>query len=467
VWAVGYFHKEGPLGTYAQTLTEHWDGQAWAIVPSPDPSTGDNFLYGVKAVAHGDVWAVGDAYNVETALTLHWDGESWVVFPGPQATSLKHLFAIDGTSADDLWSAGYHFDTALDFNQPLFGHWDGQAWSTYAFSEPQTEEQAYGIAVINADDAWIVGRTGTDADVSGVFAQHWDGAAWSDSVAGPVAPGDLNILSGAAALSSADVWAAGYFTVSDGQTVTSRPLLENWNGEGTTWTVVDTPDPGAGDAKLAGITAIPGTSELWAVGSKTDPQTSALRTMALQDCPIQVNDTGFSPTRGTLQEPGLTADWSMPSGSTTHQLVDGSGLGLFDSGPKTPPASFAYSFFAAGTYRVVDQGTGRRMTVTVFPRASPKTGTQTTTFQITWASIRAGGSLTFDVEIRRPGTPDYARWGSGSRPRAAFHADAGPGVYSFRARVRDIASGARTGYSPPVFILVDAANSESPPTTSS
>ena len=34
VWAVGFGY-----GSPALTLTQHWDGSAWSVVPSPNPST--------------------------------------------------------------------------------------------------------------------------------------------------------------------------------------------------------------------------------------------------------------------------------------------------------------------------------------------------------------------------------------------------------------------------------------------
>src|SRR5207253_765948 len=73
IWAVGYAGVGGAI----QTVTEHWDGKAWTIVPSPNPQPGvDNFLDGVAAVSANNVWAVGDSgtsLHPGTVL-LHWDG---------------------------------------------------------------------------------------------------------------------------------------------------------------------------------------------------------------------------------------------------------------------------------------------------------------------------------------------------------------------------------------------------------
>ena len=50
-WAVGHVND--------QTLTIHWNGTAWSIIPSPNPGISFNNLAAVAAIAPNDVWAVG------------------------------------------------------------------------------------------------------------------------------------------------------------------------------------------------------------------------------------------------------------------------------------------------------------------------------------------------------------------------------------------------------------------------
>lgn len=54
VWAVG--DQQLRNGTFA-TLIEHWDGKRWSVVPSPDPGSSGNQLYGVAAAGPADIWA--------------------------------------------------------------------------------------------------------------------------------------------------------------------------------------------------------------------------------------------------------------------------------------------------------------------------------------------------------------------------------------------------------------------------
>jgi hypothetical protein len=59
IWAVGEF-LDPSLNEY-QTLTEHWDGTSWSVIPSPNATAGRNYLAGVTALSTGDVVAVGGA----------------------------------------------------------------------------------------------------------------------------------------------------------------------------------------------------------------------------------------------------------------------------------------------------------------------------------------------------------------------------------------------------------------------
>ncbi len=112
VWAVGRDgnHDGGPLD---QTLTEHWDGARWTIVPSPDPggSSQDNDLWGVAAVATGDVWAVGGVGSFlspagSAPLAMHWDGSSWTQVSVPAPTVGELLGAAAEPAGAGISAAG-------------------------------------------------------------------------------------------------------------------------------------------------------------------------------------------------------------------------------------------------------------------------------------------------------------------------------------------------------------------------
>jgi hypothetical protein len=100
IWAAGHYRDTLNV---SHTMTQHWDGNSWAIVPSPSISPTNSFLQGIDAVASNDVWAVGYYPNqsgIRQTLIEHWNGSSWSVVPSPNPGSRGTVY--DGTR----WLAG-------------------------------------------------------------------------------------------------------------------------------------------------------------------------------------------------------------------------------------------------------------------------------------------------------------------------------------------------------------------------
>ena len=69
-----------------------------------------------------------------------------------------------------------------------------------------------------------------------------------------------NMLTSVSAISSNDVWTAGYYLTSAGMT---RTLTEHWDG--TAWTIVSSPNLGSGNNYLQGVVAF-SANDVWAAG---------------------------------------------------------------------------------------------------------------------------------------------------------------------------------------------------------
>jgi len=129
-------------------------------------------------------------------------------------------------------------------------------------------------------------------------------------------------------------------------------------------------------------------------------------------------------------------------------------MGLFTSDSHTLVSYYAFRFVAAGTYHYEDTANSARATVTIPTTVKPAAGTPATTFTITWAAAAPPPGYTFDVQIRRPST-GYTDWQpSVTTTHASFVPDAGAGTYTFRARLRNTANNAASGYSPPKSIRI-------------
>jgi len=74
---------------------------------------------------------------------------------------------------------------------------------------------------------------------------------------------DYNSLQAVAARGTTSAWAVGAQRATPGAAF--RTLAEHWNG--TSWTVAASPSPGQGDDWLFGLSAVPGGTGFWAVGS--------------------------------------------------------------------------------------------------------------------------------------------------------------------------------------------------------
>jgi hypothetical protein len=251
VWAVG----EATTATGDVTLTEQWNGTAWSVVPSPSVGTGDSILLGVAAVSATDVWAVGIPGTGLAPLIENWDGTSWSVVKAAKQAGV--LTAVTAVSAKDIWAAGY-FRNGSGVLQTLIEHWNGHKWAVVPSPDVGTlGSQLAGVTAVSGSDIWAVGQFAqSPLGLAQTLTLHWDGTSWS-VVSSPDAGSGISTLQAAAAVSTADVWAVGESTAASG---TPLSLIEQWNG--TAWNVIANP----GGGELRGIAAV-SAGDIWAVGS--------------------------------------------------------------------------------------------------------------------------------------------------------------------------------------------------------
>jgi hypothetical protein len=187
VWLVGGYEADMGLQNYRpgpwKTLTEHWDGTSWSVVPAPDatlsePLSGgstepDDLLTAAGESPRGDLWAVGGALP-GSALTLH-------------------LGAGFGTAGFAGWQLVPSLAvTAKGVTWP--GNWPPESYPPSFFSDTSP---LVGIVTLSASDAWAVGAV----------ILHWDGTSWQPLYT--VNGRSFDFLTGVAATGSGDLWAVG------------------------------------------------------------------------------------------------------------------------------------------------------------------------------------------------------------------------------------------------------------------
>jgi hypothetical protein len=242
VWAVGAY---APDGAHFRALAMHWDGKEWSVMPTPDPGALDNTFNDVSAVARDDVWAVGSYLAGEHVdahmMVMHWDGKAWSQVETPQS-STHNLLAVRAVARDDVWAAG---------TQVL--HWNGRKWSIEETPESYTGGYLDGIGVAGPQDVWVVGNDGNEGVVL-----HWDGSRWAGTHAPKLAAGPYPHE--VVAISLDDVWVVGEYADSP---LSRQMLLMRWDGK--VWSAIKNTLPGE-DTRLVGL-ARSGNS-LWAVGTR-------------------------------------------------------------------------------------------------------------------------------------------------------------------------------------------------------
>jgi hypothetical protein len=114
----------------------------------------------------------------------------------------------------------------------------------------------------SASDIWAVGSVlpTANATIVQTLAEHYNGTTWS-VVHTPEVGTQANSLYGVTTLPDGTAWATGIYTEESGQT--GRALTEYWNGQ--SWTVVPAADPGSAEDMLYGVAGV-SDSDVWAVG---------------------------------------------------------------------------------------------------------------------------------------------------------------------------------------------------------
>ena len=280
VWAVGQFVATVSGQRLNRTLTEHWNGITWSVVPSADDVTpsGADGLTTVDAAAPDDVWAAGETCILgtpETCSTLfeHWNGTQWAVVPSAHAVPLG---PTNGHLCDDSTRCPYSVSLSVLTSTDVWAvyggstsfvmHWDGASWSTVDGVVPSGYE-INGLWAAAANDIWAVGDSFVDQRNPTLF-EHWNGSAWT-VVVGAIPAHTRVWLLGVSGSGPNDVYAVGAYRTCNACNG-AHTWAEHWDG--ASWSVVSSQNPTtiAGyplDNYLDGISVVAG--GVFAVGNET------------------------------------------------------------------------------------------------------------------------------------------------------------------------------------------------------
>ncbi|MHB8600676.1 MAG: hypothetical protein ACYDER_28205 [Ktedonobacteraceae bacterium] len=156
-----------------------------------------------------DVWAVGGhtgqgGHAEPYTLIEHWDGQHWHIVSSPNVGRASSLNGVVALSSQNVWAVGNHNQNTLN------EHWDGTSWSVIP---PSLNGFTYGGVAIAANNIWAVGFT--DNSTFDTFVEQWSGTQWQqvsspNVTATTISATNDNFLNGVSASSAHNIWAVGY-----------------------------------------------------------------------------------------------------------------------------------------------------------------------------------------------------------------------------------------------------------------
>jgi hypothetical protein len=242
-------------------------GAQWSIVESPNRgSPGTNYLYATTCASATDCWAVGYSdvccgnYNT---LIEQWNGSAWTIVSSPNNDGNNILYGVTCSSTSDCWAVGTYFGDL--FQRTLIEHWDGSVWNLVSspnrgLSTPPIDVLV-GVACLSPSECWAAGGNDDRNGVGQTLVERWDGTSWTivDSP-NPTGSDGFQAVTCASPSQPEECWAVGQTVTGLGGALT---LIEEWDG--AAWSIVSSPSIGGYD-DLLGVTCA-SQGDCWAVGS--------------------------------------------------------------------------------------------------------------------------------------------------------------------------------------------------------
>ena len=191
-------------------------------------------------------------------------GSGWSLVPSYNFGSRDNdLASVAAASTTDAWAVGAYYPSSSNVLAMLAEHFDGIRWTAFPLPNVGTEENTLlGVSMPSTQSAWAVGYYVNGKFQQQTLVEHFDGSVWS-VISSPNPGAEQNILFGVAAISDSDVWAVGAEQDANGLWHT---LTEHWNG--LDWSAVKAVDAGSTGNQFYGVKAIASNS-VYAVGQQS------------------------------------------------------------------------------------------------------------------------------------------------------------------------------------------------------
>ena len=251
--------------------------KSWAITSSPAATQyAQSQLASVSALSPSNAWAVGmntagEGSNLTASLIEYWDGATWRIITNPGAGYLNSVAAV---SPQDVWAVGIEPSTVSSNEWILAEHWNGTQWSVVTTPIPGQTISAFNSVVAQATNSvWAAGYYNGLGFNPQPLIERWDGSAWhvvTNPLPDRATAGSFTALG--AIPGSNQLWVVGSVRIgaapSTGGIGYFQPLIERWNGSAWQVSAGPTLPSGALAGELKGVVALSAT-DAWAVGDYT------------------------------------------------------------------------------------------------------------------------------------------------------------------------------------------------------
>jgi hypothetical protein len=156
----------------------------WSVQQAQLLGTNDNSGGAIAGSSPDDVWMVGDYLpdkplpqsnsDVTLSFAEHWNGKKWTVVrtpnTGPNFNSFYGLTAKDGYA----WAVGEHLNAAYR-DRTLLEVWNGKQWSIANTPNPGSlRDMLFGASALSTSNVWAVGNQESADGNFETLAEHWN-----------------------------------------------------------------------------------------------------------------------------------------------------------------------------------------------------------------------------------------------------------------------------------------------------
>ena len=227
--AVGSYMKTA--SSHPLSLAERWNGATWSLLTTPNPAGNrGTSLTAAACSAATACTAVGNwvnTSNTEVTLAERWNGAAWSIQTTLNPTThLSELLGVSCSGATECMAVGDDFNASV-VDVPLVERWNGTAWSLVPTPNIAGSSD-YGFQAISCATAKGCNAVGVNLNGAGVqatLAEKWNGTAWSIKPSPNPSTATGSLLLAVSCLSTACT-ATGNYTTSTPPSLNDKTLAE-------------------------------------------------------------------------------------------------------------------------------------------------------------------------------------------------------------------------------------------------